>query len=40
MSYLIDAIIVTREVLILGFVVFTSPMGLIAGALMLGSTEY
>lgn len=39
MSYLIDAIIVTREVFILGFVVLTSPMGLIAGALLIGSTE-
>lgn len=39
MSYLIDAIIVTREVFILGFVVITSPMGLIAGALLLGSAE-
>jgi hypothetical protein len=39
MSHLIDAIIVTREVFILGFVVLTSPMGLIAGALLIGSTE-
>ncbi len=39
MSYLIDAIIVTREVFILGFVVLTSPMGLIAGALLIGSSE-
>jgi hypothetical protein len=39
MSYLIDAIIVTREVFILGFVVLTSPMGLMAGALLIGSTE-
>lgn len=40
MSYLIDTIMVTRELFILGFVVITSPMGLIAGALMLGSIEY
>jgi hypothetical protein len=39
MSYVIDAIIVTREVFILGFVVLTSPMGLIAGALLIGSNE-
>jgi len=39
MSYLIDAIIVIREVFILGFVVLTSPMGIIAGALLIGSTE-
>jgi len=40
MSYIIDGIMVTREVVILGFVVITSPMGLIASALMLGSMEY
>ncbi len=39
MSYLIDAIIVTREVFILGFVVITSPMGLVAGALLLSNME-
>lgn len=40
MSYLIDAIIIVREMLLLSFVVITSPMALIAGALMLGSAEY
>ncbi|KKM03965.1 hypothetical protein LCGC14_1769120 [marine sediment metagenome] len=40
MSYLIDAVMVTREVFLLGYVVITSPMGLIAGALLLGSSEY
>jgi hypothetical protein len=39
MFYLIDAIIVTREVFILSFVVLSSLMGLIAGALSIGSTE-
>jgi len=39
MSYLIDAIIITGEVLILGFVVIISPMGFIAGALLLGRSE-
>jgi hypothetical protein len=40
MSYLIDAIIVVRELLLLCFVVITSPMAFVAGALMFGSTEY
>lgn len=37
MSYLIDTIIIVREMLILCFVVITSPMGLIASALLLGN---
>jgi len=40
MSYLIDVIIVTRELFLLGFVVLMSPMGLIASALLVGTTEY
>jgi len=39
MSYLIDAIIISREVFVLGFVVLTSPIGLIASALLVGSNE-
>lgn len=39
MFYLIDAIIMVREMLLLCFVVITSPMGIIAGVMLLGSTE-
>jgi hypothetical protein len=38
MSYLIDAIIMVREMQLLCFVVIISPMGVIDGALLLGST--
>ncbi len=37
MSYLIDAIILLREMFILVLVVVTSPMGLVAGALLLAN---
>lgn len=36
MSYLIDAILLLREMFILGLVVITSPMGLVASALLIG----
>lgn len=39
MSYVIDAIIFMREMFILCFVVITSPMGLVAGALLMGSSD-
>lgn len=37
MSYLIDAIILLCEMFILGLVVITSPMGLVAGTLLLAN---
>lgn len=35
MGYFIDAIFVVRELLLLSFVVVTSPMGIVAGLLLL-----
>lgn len=37
MSYLIDLIYIVRELLILTYVVITSPFAIMAGLLMLGS---
>jgi len=35
MGYIIDVIYIMREVMILSFVVITSPMGIISGLLLL-----
>lgn len=35
MSYLIDVIFVVREIILLSFMVITSPMGIIGGLLLL-----
>jgi len=35
MSYIIDAIFIAREILLLSFVVISSPMGIIGGLLLL-----
>jgi len=40
MSYLIDAIFVVRELMLLSFMIITSPMGLIAGLLLLDGAVY
>jgi len=39
MSYLIDAIFVVREIMLLSFMVITSPMGIIGGLLLLDSSH-
>jgi len=35
MSYLIDTIFIAREIILLSFMVITSPMGIIGGLLLL-----
>jgi len=35
MSYLIDVVIIVREMLLLSFIVITSPMGIMGGLLLL-----
>jgi len=39
MGYIIDAIFVVRELFLLTFLVVTSPMGIIAGLLLLDSSS-
>jgi len=40
MSYLIDAIIIFREMVKLSFVVLTSPFAIIGGLLLLGNNNF
>jgi len=39
MSYIIDAIFIVREIILLSFMVITSPMGIIAGLLLLNTNS-
>ncbi|MDC9726117.1 MAG: hypothetical protein PSN44_09440 [Gammaproteobacteria bacterium] len=39
MSYLIDALFVVREIILLSFMVITSPMGIIGGLLLLDGSS-
>lgn len=39
MGYLIDAIFILREVILLTFIVISSPLGIIAGLLLLNNSS-